>query len=184
MYILTDISLIQKTCFKCASKKVFWEYYKHSAMGDGYLNKCKDCTKLDVSKRNSELSLDPVFIAKERARGREKYYRLEYKGHKVPIEKKRLIIQRSRAKFPEKYKAAYAAQRVVKVNKLNNNHHWSYNKEHHKDVIELSVKDHFKLHRYITYDPVLMMYRRIDNNSLLDTKELHLEYFNEIKDKP
>lgn len=184
MEILTDIYLIAKPCIGCSINMPFWYYYKHSQMGDGYLNKCKDCVKNDVSKRNAELSLDPIFIAKERARGREKYYRLEYKGYRVPTEKKRLIIQRSSAKFPEKHQAKIAAQRVKKTNKSNHNHHWSYNKEHYKDVIELGISDHFKLHRYITYDPVLMMYRRIDNNALLDTKGLHLAYFNEIKGKP
>ncbi len=52
-------------------------------------------------------------------------------------------------------------------------HHWSYNLEHVKDVIWLTKKDHNKAHRFIIYDQERFMYRRYDNNILLDTIESH-----------
>ncbi len=47
---------MKKKCFKCGKIKDLCNFYKHKQMGDGYLGKCKECTKMDATAhRNKNL---------------------------------------------------------------------------------------------------------------------------------
>jgi len=167
-----------KKCFKCNVEKELTEFYKHGAMGDGHLGKCKECTKADSDRREKKLRNNPDWVEKEKTRAREKYHRLYSGGvHKPTCEIKKATMKRYKDKYPEKYKAASMMGRKIKpIVQGNELHHWSYNIKDAKNVIELTPKNHAKAHRFLVYDQERMMYRRTDNNELLDTKDAHVDW--------
>jgi hypothetical protein len=177
------MEVLEKKCFKCDNILPINEFYSHKKMPDGHLNKCKQCTKNDVKKRESELKNDPEWIEKERERNREKYHRLNYKGKYYPTtEKKREIIKKFNQKFPEKYMAAkYTEIYLTKVPGFHL-HHWSYNQEDWLDVIELPIKEHNLIHRNLIYIQEIMKFSTKDGE-ILENKQSHLKFINTILNK-
>lgn len=178
---------VKKVCFKCNKEKVITDFYKHKRMADGHLNKCSSCCKKEAKEREEKLRQNPEWVEKERERGREKYYRLGYREkHKPTYEQRKLAMKRYAEKYPEKINAKVKSNRLKPKIKGNHLHHWSYNEEHYKDVIELSVQDHNTIHRHIIYDQERMMYRvavelgQWKVGTLLDTREKSESYYNEL----
>jgi hypothetical protein len=167
-----------KRCITCLVVKPLNDFYAHPQMKDGYLNKCKDCSKKQSDIRYKKLIQDPIFHEKEKARKR-------VKEKKVIVKKsKNQVYLDYKSKFPEKYKVGRMFKHYPKKENLHQ-HHWSYNEEHFADCIELDPKEHKIAHRFLVYDQERYMYRRCDTMELLDTKESHEKFIrqkiNELK---
>lgn len=176
--------MFMKKCFKCGIDKPITDFYAHKGMLDGHLNKCKSCTKEDTAKRSAILVSTPEGLEKERKRHREKYYRLEYnEKHKPSPESKKESTRKYRATHSEKYKATGRSSDIILNTPGNEKHHWSYQKNHAKDIIELTPKFHAKLHRFLKYDKNTFMYFSRDG-VLLDTREKHLDYIKYVSGQP
>lgn len=54
-----------KICFRCGKKKSLNDFYRHKQMGDGYLGKCKECTKFDNRPSNGKVERICCMCGKE-----------------------------------------------------------------------------------------------------------------------
>lgn len=90
-----------KTCFKCGEEKPLDGFYVHPQMGDGHLNKCKECTKSDARATRQRR------LAHYRAYDRQR-------GSRRTIEDQR----RYREKNPLKTRAHQLVNYAVRMGKL------------------------------------------------------------------
>ncbi len=134
-----------KTCFKCQQLLPITEFYKHPAMGDGHLGKCKECNKKDVREN--------------RAKRRDQY--AEYERIRTQDEhRKQMAVQYQRnlrANHPEKYRARQMIGNATKIGKLERKpcefcgnpksqaHHHDYSKP--LDVVWLCCPCHVQRHK-------------------------------------
>ena len=133
-----------KECFKCRTTKPIEDFYKHPQMGDGHLNKCKECTKRDVSKNYRDNRKHYVAYEKER------FQKSERKEKIVQYTRKRRFL------YPEKYRAHYLTTNAVRDGRLEKTpcevcgenkvegHHDDYDKP--LDVRWLCRKHHLEVH--------------------------------------
>ena len=167
-----------KTCNICKAQKAKEEYYKHPKTADGFAGKCKSCTKEFSINSYQRRMQNPEFALAERIRSREKSKR---RIRVAPPEEKRREWQQGYVeRYPEKYAARTMATTLPHAKGFHN-HHWSYQEQHFKDVIPLSAQEHKFLHRYLVYDAERKQYRRCTDGILLDTREAHEAFIQEIK---
>lgn len=106
-----------KTCFKCNEHKPLKDFYVHPQMGDGHLNKCKECTKRDTAERSEKLSKVPEWVLLERMRHRLKsaMARLEGAATRLTPAQKAEVTEKYRSKYPEKRAAHYAVAKAIRA---------------------------------------------------------------------
>jgi len=139
-----------KECFKCKTIKPLEDFYKHSQMADGHVNKCKECNKNDVtSHRNKN-------IEKVRAYDRER--------NKIPERiKANVEVNRAwRAEDSRRVVAHSAVSRAIREGRLDRNpcvrcgeaksvaHHEDYDKP--LEVMWLCQPCHKQRHKELKAD--------------------------------
>lgn len=91
-----------KPCFKCGRTRPLIEFYKHPAMADGRLNKCKDCTKRDV---------------RENRQRRSDYY-LAYDRERSKLPHRRARLEQYVREQPHKARARIAVHNALRDGRL------------------------------------------------------------------
>ena len=111
--------IIMKVCFKCNIEKPLTDFYKHRQMGDGYLNKCKECTKNDVSKHRAE-NIEKVRAYDRNRPNKEERIRKQSDYHKYGKGKEiHLLANKSyRENNPMRYKANTAVGNALRDGRL------------------------------------------------------------------
>ncbi len=135
-----------KTCFKCGVEKTLDAFYKHSAMGDGHLGKCKECTKKDVREN--------------RANKLDYYLQYDQQRSKTPERKQQAAkaFRNLRKNHPIKAKARASVSKAVESGKLHPLPCWICGEKaeaHHPDysmpldVVWLCFKHHREAHKMV-----------------------------------
>lgn len=143
----------EKECFKCGQILPLTHFYKHPKMADGYLNKCKECSKKDSKEDYNRKIVDPKWKLKERERSQTKMRIARGKGKYISYssEEKKIYLENYKNKFPEKYAAHILSQRIpiqpcVICGTMENveRHHEDYSRP--KDITFLCKKHHTERH--------------------------------------
>jgi hypothetical protein len=108
-----------KTCRECGVEKTLDQYYKHSAMGDGHLNKCIECVKSRVKKHRDE-NIDRIreYDSKRANWPKRAAARKEYAKTEAGKLSHKRALQNYRKRFPLKAIAHYALANAVRVGKV------------------------------------------------------------------
>jgi hypothetical protein len=137
----------EKECFKCKAVKPLIEFYKHSKMADGHINKCKECTKNDVHLNRTQN------LEKYRAYDRERSKNPERIRVNTEINKAWRAEDRRRVSAHNAVLRAIKAEKLVRLpcvrcgEKKSVAHHEDYDKP--LDVVWLCQPCHKQRHKEI-----------------------------------
>lgn len=100
-----------KVCRECKTEKPFSEFYKHSAMADGHLNKCIECVKARV-KKHREANLEKIRDYDKR-RSNEPH-RVKARKDYVQTEQGKAAKKRAMDSYHKRYPMKYAAHVITR----------------------------------------------------------------------
>ena len=148
-----------KACRECGVSKPLSEYYTHKEMGDGHLNKCKECVKARVNAyRAANLERIQEY---DRSRGQWPSRKAANKARAERYLAKRAeYLRRHREAYPDKDRARQIVNRALREGKIKvkpcvrcgfafgiQAHHEDYSKP--LDVTWLCTPCHGERHREI-----------------------------------
>lgn len=136
----------KKTCFKCKKEKEMSEFYAHSEMADGRLNKCKECTRADVKQHRRSDKYREKVLAYDRLRGNR-----QSKQYRDSLRKRKTKEYKAR----EKLGNAVRDGRIEKpsrcqhcgIDSMLHGHHHDYDKP--LSVVWLCVACHRQIHAFM-----------------------------------
>lgn len=184
-----EVLFFMKKCTECGIVKNLTEFHKNPKAYDGVRTKCKKCicNRQSTYRKNNHEKITAYsrnWLEKNPEYGKMYYLKKYVKKNKIALTEDELKQRKKnhdlnyKEKYPEKHKAKMAVN-FVKVEKGIHKHHWSYNKTDYKNVILLEAKTHLTLHKYLKYCNKTFYYKSI-NGELLDTKEKHLAYIQQL----
>jgi len=99
-----------KVCRECNVENPLSEFYKHAAMGDGHLNKCKSCVKQRVNKHREE----NIEKAREYDRQRAMLpHRVQARKEYMQTEQGKKSKKKSLERYKKTYPMTYAAHVIT-----------------------------------------------------------------------
>ena len=99
-----------KVCRECKIEKPFFDFYKHSEMTDGYINKCIECVKLRIKKYREE-NLEKI-KAYDKMRANQSH-RVKARKEYAKTERGKEAKKRGLKNYQERYPLRYAARIIV-----------------------------------------------------------------------
>jgi len=152
-----------KKCFKCGIEKPLTNFYKHSQMKDGRVNKCKECNKKDVQVNYRKNISHFKNYDQIRNQKRKEYNKEKSRVYRDKYPEK---VQNAKRKWIREHNLERAAHIILK-NRLRDGkvkkglcqicksseveaHHYDYTKP--VNVIWLCKKHHEKIHWWLRWN--------------------------------
>ncbi len=154
---------MEKHCRWCGQTKPIAEFYKHSQMADGHLNKCKECQKKNT---HAAREMNPEYYREYDKKRANLPHRIKARAEYALTENYRKSHSKATIKWQDNHPNRRAASQILnnalragKINKLPcficgkkaHAHHPDYDRP--LDVVWLCPKHHKEAHAIVIGEP-------------------------------